>query len=87
MSVFLPIANYILIVISFLQGWIVVAVGLAIYFSWRYSAAWLLPLAILLDGYFGRFETVPWLSLLAVTWFALFDMIKPRLVQYGGEEK
>jgi hypothetical protein len=82
MRILLPIIQYFIIATSFIQGWLIVFISLVLYFSWRYSAAYLIPLAIFLDGYFGHFALVPWLSFAAIIWYGLFDLIKPRLITH-----
>jgi hypothetical protein len=60
------------------------AAGMALLFSFRASALWLIPLAIAIDGYFGAFYTVPLFSIVSCLWYAVSELIKPQLiVQYG----
>lgn len=69
-----------------LQNVFVVAVPLAIWFSFRCGAVWLLPVAFLVDGYFGAFYTLPMFSIITVVWFFIVEVIKPRLLLANSYE-
>lgn len=79
MNTFLNIFLYICIVSLVLLGWFVLAAPLAIWFSFRASAGWLIPAAFLVDGYFAAFYTVPMLTVVTIVWFVLSELIRPRL--------
>ncbi len=65
------------------QNHLWLAAGVALVFSFRISAAWLIPLAIFMDGYFGAFYHVPLFSIIACLWYGISELIKPQLiVQY-----
>ncbi len=70
---------FLLSALSFLQGWYMVAALLVVIFSLRVSAVYLIPLAIILDGYYGNFYSLPLLSLGSVWWYLSIEFLKPRL--------
>lgn len=73
---------YSLIIFSVLQGWLIIsAVSIAL-FSFYYNTAFLIPFAILVDGYMGAFYSLPILSFLAVIWFSLVECLRPRFVNF-----
>ena len=80
MKIIINLALLFLIVISVLENHPLIALALVLLFTWRCSAAWLLPLALALDGYFGAFYHVPVISILAVVWFLVSEYTKPRLL-------
>lgn len=63
-----------------LQDAFIVAVPLAVWFSFRCGTSWLLPLAFLVDGYFGAFYTMPIFSIITISWFFIIEIIRPRLL-------
>lgn len=79
MHIMVPIILYISLTIAVFQNWIVVAVTLAAVFSFRYSAAALIPLAVVVDGYFGFFYATPYLSIAAVLWYIMVEYLRPKL--------
>lgn len=74
---------YLIIIFSFLQSWAVITFGVVVVFSFRNNPVFLIPLAILFDGYFGGFYTIPVLSLLSVIWFVIVESIKPTLANFN----
>ena len=80
MKLFTAIGLYSLIPILILQNWLLFAAIVVVIFSARYGAVLLIPLAILIDGYFGNFYTVPYLSFLATLWYVLVEYIRPRIM-------
>ncbi|MCA9367381.1 hypothetical protein KC887_03930 [Candidatus Kaiserbacteria bacterium] len=73
------IIGWCLILIAFLQQWVWLAIGVTLLFSIRYQTHALLLIGLLLDGYFGAFYHVPVFSLLALSWFVLFESFRDRL--------
>jgi hypothetical protein len=73
------IVLFFIILFSVLQNALFLAAAAVSYFSVKYSAYPLIPLAIVIDAYFGAFYTVPVLSLLSVVWVAGVEFIRPRL--------
>lgn len=74
---------YISIVSFVLLGWFFVAIPLLIWFSFNSSVAWFLPTAILIDGYFGAFESLPLLTIVTIVWFVFSELLRPRLVWHN----
>ncbi len=52
---------------------------LGITFSLYFGALGLIPLAILVDAYFGAFGEVPVFSLIAISWYAMFEIMRPYM--------
>ncbi|MEK7638781.1 MAG: hypothetical protein AAB388_01330 [Patescibacteria group bacterium] len=74
----LAISVYVGIMIAVLHGaWLVAALG-GLFFSFRYGALALVPLAFLLDGYMGAFHGIPMMSIGATLWYALCELIRVR---------
>jgi len=70
---------FLLILFAVLQNALFLAAAAVSFFSIKYSAYPLIPLAIMLDAYFGAFYTVPILSICAVVWATGVELIRPRL--------
>lgn len=79
MNAFYFICFYLLLAISVMQNLMLFTVVIAIAFTLRFGAIGLIPLAIMLDAYFGAFDAVPVFSLIAVGWYIGFELLKPRL--------
>lgn len=58
----------------FLLGVAVVAI-----FTLKFSAVALLPLAILLDGYYGAFHVIPVFSISAIGWYIVSDILRSAM--------
>jgi hypothetical protein len=69
---------------SVLQGWLVMSLVSILLFSFFYSPAWLVPLAILIDGYIGSFATFPTLSFASLAWFVLVEFLRPKIVDFNN---
>lgn len=80
MSIFILLFLYIGITISFIQNWLLITLLMVGLFSFRYGAVALIPLAIIIDGYFGHFFVIPYLSISAVTWYIIVGFIQPKLI-------
>lgn len=65
-----------------MQNWIWLACLCTLLFSLRFHSATLILLALVLDGYYGSFYTVPILSLSAIGWFIFIEALKPKLITY-----
>lgn len=55
---------------------------LFVLFSVSYSTAVLIPIAVVFDGYYGNFHTVPVLSVGAIVWFVITEFLQPKLVSF-----
>lgn len=75
----LAILLYLIIIFSAMQSHVLLGVVAVVVFTLTYSGIALLPLAILLDGYYGSFFTVPWFSVAAIAWYLLSEIIRVRL--------
>jgi hypothetical protein len=72
---------YLIIFFSYIQNWLLLATVAAILFSIKYNATALIPVAILIDGYFGNFYTIPTLSILSVFWFSVVEFLRPKFIR------
>ena len=77
-----PIILYIIITFTVLQNWLLTAAIATLMFSLRYGSITLIPLAILIDGYFGNFFTIPALSIGSILWFVVVDFLRPRFINF-----
>lgn len=80
MGIIISIILYFIILFSVLQNNLYLSAIAVLLFSVKNGGATLIPLAILIDGYFGNFYNIPYLSLLAVWWFLVVEYIKPKVV-------
>ena len=88
MKLFIAFVLYFFIALTVTQNQLIVAALLALWFTVRVGAVWLLPLAFLLDGYFGAFAEIPYITLVACIWYVISEYIRPRLiVQSDSYEK
>ncbi|MEN9920536.1 MAG: hypothetical protein RL538_429 [Candidatus Parcubacteria bacterium] len=85
MKTILSALIFILIAIMVMQNQLFAAVLLAGWFTWRVGAFLLLPLAIMLDGYFGAFYDVPVITLCAIAWYGVSEFVRPRLLMHYKE--
>lgn len=82
---FTSLLIYISIVISIMQNWLILAAILVSLFSIKYGAVTLIPLAMLIDGYYGNYHAVPVLSIVAVGWFVLVEYLRPRFANFYSQ--
>ncbi|MEY2665249.1 MAG: hypothetical protein RLZZ480_354 [Candidatus Parcubacteria bacterium] len=87
MKFLLTIILYVLIALMVMENQIVIASLLVLWFTYRSGAVWLIPLAILLDGYFGAFTHIPYISLVTCAWYVLSEYLSPRLRMESTYEK
>jgi len=83
----ISLALYLGLAIAILQNWLILAFVLLVLFSLRHGAGLFIPLAILIDGYFGNFYAVPFLSFISVWWYLVVFYIKPKLANFKIVEK
>lgn len=62
-----------------MQSLVILGVISAVVFTVKYSGIALLPLAILLDGYYGAFYSVPLFSLATIGWYILSELLLSRM--------
>ena len=82
MSFFIQSFLFVSIALLVVQNQLVLAFLAALLFTYYRSAAWLIPLGFLVDGYFDAFYTVPLFSLVAILWYLISEFLKPRLRGY-----
>jgi hypothetical protein len=80
MNNFLAPITYLLILISFLHNWLIVVTAGILFFSFKFGAGALIPLAVLMDGYFGNFYTVPYLSIFSIVWYIIISYTSNKVV-------
>lgn len=71
--------SLLLIAVLILQNLLLPAVVLALLFTWKFSALALFVLAVVLDAYFGAFQSVPYFSMVAVVWYVVSELIRIRM--------
>jgi hypothetical protein len=67
---------YLGIIFLFMQSYILLGGAAVLVYTLKFSAATLLPLAIVLDGYYGAFHTVPVFSVCAIGWYLLSETLR-----------
>jgi hypothetical protein len=77
---------YFLIALTIVQNWLWVAALCVLVFSYQFGATLVIPLAFLIDGYFGNFSGVPYLSIFSVFWYLLVEYIRPKMARIGDSE-
>lgn len=80
MKIFLAIFLYFTIIFSFLQNCLSLLLVSLVVFSIRFGAVSLIPVAILIDGYFGNFFGIPYLSFSVIMWFLLVEYLRPKII-------
>ena len=68
-----------LIAIAIMQNLFWLAALFVIGFTAFFGAFFLVPLAIVIDGYFNAFAAVPWLSITAVVWYVCSELVRLRM--------
>ena len=79
MKYFFLFFSFLGLVIAFMQSWLLLAAACLTVVSFKSNAAYLIPIAIIMDGYYGAFYSFPWLSVSAVLWFLVIEYVKPRM--------
>ncbi len=52
---------------------------LVVLFTVKANPVWLIPMAIIIDAFFGAFYTAPYLSVIMVLWYIMSEFVKPRI--------
>lgn len=60
----------------------ILAIPLGVWYMFRFTGYELIILAVLVDGYFGAFNTLPIISILTIALVFLVDLLKPSLLMY-----
>jgi hypothetical protein len=63
------------------------AIPLSLWFIFRYRGYELIIIAILVDGYYQAYYSIPILSITTILVVFLVDIIKPRLLMYTGDNE
>lgn len=84
---FISCVLYLGVAISILQNWLLLAFVLLVWFSLRHGAVLFIPLAIMIDGYFGNFYSLPLLSFISVWWYLVVSYVNPKLSNFKLIEK
>ncbi|MCA9362150.1 hypothetical protein KC906_02130 [Candidatus Kaiserbacteria bacterium] len=79
MKLLIASALFILIAIAIMQAWLLVACVAVSIYSFRFGTMLLLPLFFVLDGYFGNFYKIPYLSIGGILWFLFVEYVRPRI--------
>ena len=74
------ISLLLLITLAFLMQYFLVAMIIALYYMFRYVGYELIVLAVLVDGYYGAFYSVPYLSIMSVLALLVANILKPYLL-------
>jgi hypothetical protein len=84
----LNVVLFALIALTITQNHVLIAFALVVWFTYRVGAILLIPLAIIIDGYFGAFYSYPTITLVAILWYAASEFVRPQLlVQYKKYEE
>ena len=80
MSTLLDILIYFLIAVMVVQNHLLIAFLLVLVFTFRQGAVLLIPLAFVIDGYFGAFQTIPIITLFTISWYVISEFVRPQLL-------
>lgn len=70
---------YLLTALLIIQDQLILALLLVLLCTYYRSAAWFIPLGFLVDGYFGAFFGIPMFSIVAILWYAISELLRPRI--------
>ena len=62
-------------------------IPLALWYMFLFTGYELILLAVLIDGYFGAFYTVPVISILSIIMVFSVDLLKPTLLMYTKKDE
>lgn len=71
---------YLGIIIGIFQNWLWFTGFIVLIFSLQFGALALIPVAILIDGYFGNFYGLPYLSILAIGWYLGIEYLRQKVL-------
>ncbi len=60
---------------------------IAVWYMFRFTGYELIILAILIDGYFGAFYSIPIISILTIVTVFSIDLLKPTLLMYTSKDE
>ena len=79
---FLIVLTYLGLVIALMQSWLIFAAICLTFISVKSNTVFILPVAIIMDGYLGGYYFIPWLSISALIWFLFIERLKPRMSSF-----
>ncbi len=83
----LRIFTFISITILMLTPLFWLAGVISVWYMFRFTGFELIILAILIDGYFGAFFSVPVISILTIITVFFIDILKPTLLMYTSKNE
>jgi hypothetical protein len=78
-QIFTAMSLYLVIIFSVMQSNILLGTIAVVIYTVKFSAMALIPLAIVIDGYYGAFYTVPVFSISAIGWYLLSEVLRSRM--------
>ena len=79
----LKITLYVGAVVTASLGWFVLTLPLALGFAIVANPVWLIPAAVVIDGYFGAWYSIPWLTLLTSGFFVMMELVRPHIMWHN----
>ena len=79
MKVIYTFLALILIAVASMNNLLWLSALFTVFFTYYFGAVWLLVLAVLLDGYFNAFASLPMFSLVAIIWYIFSELLRSRL--------
>lgn len=80
MSTLFDCLVYFLIAVMVVQNYLFIAFLLVLVFTFKRGAVLLIPLAFVIDGYFGAFQAIPTITLFTIAWYAISEFVRPQLL-------
>jgi hypothetical protein len=78
----LRLLSLIIIITLIITPLYILAIPLGVWYMFRFTGYELIVVAVLVDGYFGAFNTLPIISISTITLVFLIDLLKPSLLMY-----
>ncbi len=83
----LRLVTFVLIAILIITPLYWLVLPIALWYMFRYTGYELIVLAILVDGYFGAFDSLPLISFITIILVFLIDLLKPSLLMYTKNDE
>jgi hypothetical protein len=87
MSLFFRITAVVVLIWSLIAQLYILAGLIALWYLLKFKAYELIIVAILIDGYYQAFYTMPYLSFGTLILVVIFNIIKPQLLMYTGDNE
>ena len=87
MPLFFRITAVVVLIWSLIAQLYILAGVIALWYLLKFKAHELIIVAILIDGYYQAFYTMPYLSLGTLILVVIFNIIKPQLLMYTGDNE